>query len=135
MLVVGCTGELWDRAFKGGYIKDCQDVFRQLRSLAKVAHRGRHGTSDPAVAKATPTAAFTLLALQMRPWRSHREQGRQNTDGGERSVTPGHGSHNKSPLLDVVEVLGVLESLRPFGARRHAFGEQYRHQTGAPIKV
>ena len=26
-------------------------------------------------------------------------KGRQNTDGGERSVTPGHGSHNKSPLL------------------------------------
>ena len=27
-------------------------------------------------------------ALQMRPWQSHREQGRQRTDGGERSVTP-----------------------------------------------
>ena len=27
----------------------------------------------PEVARATPTADFALLALQMRPWRSHRE--------------------------------------------------------------
>ena len=37
----------------------------------------------PEVARATPTDNFALLALQMRPWRSHREQGRQSTDGGE----------------------------------------------------
>ena len=49
----------------------------------------------PEVARATPIDGFALAlpednqALQMRPWRSHREQGRQNTDGGERSVTPG----------------------------------------------
>ena len=34
----------------------------------------------PEVARATPTDNFALLALK----------GRQNTDGGERSVTPGH---------------------------------------------
>ena len=27
----------------------------------------------PEVARATPTADFALLALQMRPWQSHRE--------------------------------------------------------------
>ena len=32
--------------------------FRKLRNLAKVAHRGRNGTSCPAVARATATAAF-----------------------------------------------------------------------------
>ena len=32
-----------------------------------------------------------LLALQMRPWQSHREQGRQITDGGKQRVAPGHG--------------------------------------------
>ena len=31
-----------------------------------------------------------LLALQMRPWQSHREQGRQITDGGKQRVAPGH---------------------------------------------
>ena len=35
----------------------------------------------------------------MRPWQSHREQGRQNTDGGKQCAAPGHGIHNKSPLL------------------------------------
>ena len=34
----------------------------------------------PEVARATPTDNFALLALK----------GRQSTDGGERSVTPGH---------------------------------------------
>ena len=32
-----------------------------------------------------------LLALQMRPWQSHREQGRQITDEGKQRVAPGHG--------------------------------------------
>ena len=81
-------------------------------------------------------------ALQMRPWQSHREQGRQSTDGGERSVTPGHGFHNKSPLLgegqgwghssfiiyksslamrvlDVVEVLVVFEFPAPLHCQRY----------------
>ena len=37
----------------------------------------------PEVARATPTDNFALLALK----------GRQSTDGGERSVTPGHVPH------------------------------------------
>ena len=80
---------VWERVLKGGYIKDCQRIFRQLRHLAKVAHRGRSGIPCPAVARATPTAAFALLALK----------GRQITDGGKQRVAPGHGTHNNSPLL------------------------------------
>ena len=53
----------------------------------------------PEVAKATPTDNFALLALQMRPWRSHREQGRQNTDGGEQRAAPSHGFHDKSSFI------------------------------------
>ena len=52
----------------------------------------------PEVAKATPTDNFALLALQMRPWQSHREQGRQSTDGGERSVTPRQPPPSPCPL-------------------------------------
>ena len=36
----------------------------------------------------------------MRPWQSHREQGRQITDGGKQRAAPGHGVHNKPPLSE-----------------------------------
>ena len=42
--------------------------FRKLRHLTKVAHRGRHGTSCPAVARATPIDAFAL-AKHVKPCR------------------------------------------------------------------
>ena len=35
--------------------------------------------------------SLRLLALHMRPWQSHREQGRQITDGGKQRAAPGHG--------------------------------------------
>ena len=36
LLVVSCAVGLWARVLKGGYIKDCQRIFRQFRHLAKV---------------------------------------------------------------------------------------------------
>ena len=42
--------ELLELVLKGDYAAGLPVYFRQLRSLAKIAHRGRHDTPCPAVA-------------------------------------------------------------------------------------